>query len=243
MHDVGALRVVRCMNWRTVVLSGAAGFLLGQTGGGPRFEVASIKVNRSTELQAPQTHGVGTDRFTATYVSVKWMIGMAYEMYDYQISGGPAWMDAEHFDIAAKAPGQADRREMERMVQSLLADRFQLRFHRETRDRSVMSLVVGKQGHKLGPPATDGSRNNASERRVTGQNAGVDFLARMLTFQLGETVVDKTGLDGMYSFDLHWGGDLSLYAAVEEQLGLKLQGSKGPVEYLVVEYVESPTEN
>lgn len=217
----------------------------------PRFEVASIKPSGPPQWPPrPDFQGVGTDRISASSVSVRRLISIGFHVYDHQIFGGPPWMDKDLFDIEAKAPRQANEREMEQMVQTLLADRFQLATHRETRQQPVLELVVAKDGPKLGQPI-EGKRNNARPGQVTGRNAPVEFLAGMLTYMLGKTVVDKTGIEGKFSYDLKWTPDepsgardgVSLFAAIEEQLGLKLEARKGQVEVIVVDHVEKPSDN
>jgi uncharacterized protein (TIGR03435 family) len=152
------------------------------------------------------------------------------------------------------------------MLQSLLADRFKLVFHKETREEQIYDLVVDKGGSKL-KVAVDTVKGSpqglrAGRGEVTGMAAPMQQLSNFLSEQLGRSVIDKTDLDGKYDFTLKWmpdplasGGSSgpdaipldpsapSLTAAVQEQLGLKLQPTKGPVEILVIDHVEKPSEN
>jgi uncharacterized protein (TIGR03435 family) len=214
----------------------------------PRFEVASIKP--SAPGQPRESVQFSADRFTARYVSTRRLISLGFHVYEHQITGGPSWIESALFDIEAKAPGQIDLKQSEQMIQSLLADRFQLTFHREMREQSLFELVVGKNGPKLNPPATDNARNYGRPGAVVGHNAPVEFIASMLTFMLGKTVVNKTGIEGKFSYNLEWSPDgagardgVSLFTAIQEQLGLKLEASKGQVDVLVIDGVEKPSDN
>lgn len=218
----------------------------------PRFEVAAIKPS-PPGLQTLRFRGLGTDRFTASNVSVNELIVMAYHLYNHQVSGGPPSIMSERFDITAKAPAPANLTQMEQMVQALLADRFGLTFHREKRDRPMLDLVVGKNGPKLGEPAA-GSKDRAVRGEVDAHDASMDYLASSLSYHLGITVVNKTGIQGRFSYHLKWSPDelhprpgeaepVSVYTAIQEQLGLKLEARKGEVELLIVDHVERPSEN
>jgi len=167
------------------------------------------------------------------------------------IAGGLSWLETALFDVEAKSPSNMDLKQSEQMIQSLLMDRFRLGYHREMREQAVLDLVVGKNGPKLDPPATDNLSNYGRPGAVVGHNASVEFIASMLTVMLGKTVVNKTGIQGRFSYNLHWTPDdaggapdsISLFAAIQEQVGLKLEASKGEVEVLVVDHVERPSDN
>jgi uncharacterized protein (TIGR03435 family) len=196
----------------------------------------------------------------------------AYGMRPYQISG-PGWMETERYDIDARYPAETRPEEFSLMLQKLLADRFHLVLHRETREMSRYSLVVAKGGPKLSPPQKlpeykdDEERKAAREKQAkaileamrrrprTGPYRGLGpanttmaKLAENLSGYLDRPVTDYTGLEGSYSFSLEWSPEESaaavenslpsIFAAVQEQLGLKLEPEKGPVEFLVIERAE-----
>jgi uncharacterized protein (TIGR03435 family) len=260
----------------------------------PSFEVASIKPNHSRELNI--SFGFHPGRFVATGTTAKQLIALAYDVRDLQVSGGPSWVDSERYDIEAKEPDSVvaelpklppnQRAEQLRlMVQSLLADRFKLKLRHESKEHPVYALVVAKNGPKLqeakpgdtypnGMKGPDGVGHAGMMRMGPGQLAGqgtpMESLARLLSEQLGRTVLDQTGLKGNYDFTLQWtpeqgeammlkgpeGGKPgtdnaappessgpSIFTAIQEQLGLKLESTKGPVEILVIDHVEKPSEN
>jgi bla regulator protein blaR1 len=215
-------------------------------------------------------------------VPLKVLIGFAYDVRDFQISGGPAWIDTDRFDINAKADSRDDadnlpadpsqlsdqqritrtERTRER-VRNLLADRFQLIIRRETKERQVYALVVAKGGPKL-QESKEGNRLMRMGRgMVSGQGVEPGFLASTLSGQLGRPVIDKTGLTGRYDIDLRWTPDPgqgaegpfgplpgvpdpngpSIFTALTEQLGLRLESAKGPAEVLVIDRLEKPSDN
>jgi uncharacterized protein (TIGR03435 family) len=285
----------------------AASFLALAFGQSPTFEVASIK---PTAPGGPGGRGmVGIQmapggRFNATGVTAKLLIGQAYDVRDFQISGGPGWMGSDRYDIIAKPENSSTGdllpdpskvtgdqmktfQELQRLrLQALLADRFQLKIHRETKELPVYALVVGKGGPKLqeskadapssddfkdfkGPDRSRGRGMRMGPGQLSGQMVQLPFLTQVLSQQLGRPVIDKTGLKGTYDFTLKFTpdqsqggggpfGDLppgvkappppdpngpSIFTAVQEQLGLRLESQKGPVEILVIDHVEKPSEN
>lgn len=182
------------------------------------------------------------------------------------VQGGPDWLDRDKYIIVAKAESaDATPEQIKAMLQTLLAERFKLGVHRETKDLNVYTLVVGKNGSKL-QEATEEQKSSSS---VTGTNRGLQMvyqkvalplLINTLANMLGSPVLDKTGLAGRYNFKLEWadprfgrpgnGTDAppvdsfpDLFTALEEQLGLKMEVKKGPVEVLVVDHAERATEN
>jgi bla regulator protein blaR1 len=271
------------------VWNAPAGRAQAQAEGGekPRFEVASIK---------PSATGGGRmfvrlmflpgGRFDANNVSLKMLIRSAYGVQDFQISGLPDSVGSLRYDISAKPdhPFGGDPRKMNEeqrkafaeqiklRIQSLLADRFQLKFHRETKDLPIYALVVAKNGPKLqeskpGEGEGEGQRfrgMRVERGTVEAHGATLQFLAQHLSSELGRTVQDDTGLKGSYDFKLQWtpepGQSMtpgmpapkeapatesgpSLFTALREQLGLKLESRKGPVEMLVIDHVEKASEN
>jgi uncharacterized protein (TIGR03435 family) len=240
----------------------------------PSFDVASVKPGDPNTRQ----FGIGMQpggKFTAANASLQRLIGFAYDVRNHQISGGPKWLDSATFNIDAKAgsatpipPGPLGAPKMRLLVQSLLADRFKLALHRETRDEQVYELVLGKGGSKL-KEATDTAKGRQQGLQMgrgqfTGMASPMLLLVNQLSGQLGRSVIDKTGLTGKYDFTLKWtpdpgalGGppdgpdatppsDLSgpsIFTAVQEQLGLRLQSARGSVEVLVIDGAEKPDAN
>jgi uncharacterized protein (TIGR03435 family) len=192
---------------------------------------------------------------------VQQLLRFAYEMQDFQISGGPSWMDSIRFTIEATAPLNAnipyDRAGMavvRVMVQSLLADRFKLVAHRVTREEPIYELVINRGGPKL----REALDNPAGQVRIApgqliGTAAPMSFLVGQPSRVLGRSVTDKTGLMSKYDFKVTWQPEFdaappvnsdagSIFTAVQE-LGLKLQSAKGPVDMLVIDHAEKPSEN
>jgi uncharacterized protein (TIGR03435 family) len=277
-----------------------------------KFEVASIKPNKENDHRVMIGMAPG-GRFTAHGVTVKQLISMAYGVRDHQLTGLPGWAESERYDISAKPEGappenaappnrmpseaemQTQQEKMRAMMKDLLADRFGLKVHPETKEMPVYALVVAKNGSKLeeskegAPPIVDfggrgpmaGGRGPGSDDvrqtrggpmmrmgrgQITAQDMRMPMLVEQLSRTLGRNVIDKTGLTGKYDVKLNWtpdesqpaafpGGDgprtdaatpetgPSLFTAIQEQLGLKLESQKGPVEVIVVDHIEKATEN
>ena len=214
----------------------------------------------------------------------KRMITFAYDVRDYQVSGGPGWVGTERFDVRAKSeraaadapqdPGKMTdnqrktlQEQMRERLRALLADRFQLMVHKETKEESVYALVVSKTGSKLQEKKELGPRQGMSmgRGRLQGMAAPVEMLVQTLSNALERQVVDKTGLAGKYDFVLEWTPDVTdaraqgfgdgitspapapggptIFTALQEQLGLRLESQKGPVENIVIDRAEKPSEN
>jgi uncharacterized protein (TIGR03435 family) len=235
----------------------------------PSFEVASIKLNRSG---GPRSHmWYPTGRFIASNQTIKALIEFAYNIQAFQLSGGPNWINSEKYDIDAKAEDSIAeglqklsfeqwREQLGLMLQSLLADRFNLKVSHETRELPVYALVIAKNGPTLQVSKPDGTLSNPtkgsdnrgqpgmSTSRIT--DGSMADLARGLSHQLGRIVLDQTGLKGKYDFTLQYSHDEnpdssgpSIFSALQEQLGLKLESTKGPVDVLVIDHIERPSEN
>ncbi len=252
------------------------------------FEAASIKPSGSADqrLSYNMFNIQSGGQFTVSNVTVKRLIQDAYRIKAFQISGGPGWIGSELFDIAAKPDGPVSPEQFQNMLQSLLAERFQLAVKRETEEMPVYALVVAKSGPKIkavneaDPNIIDLSHSpipqGASRPRVTvirrgrltAQGLDMASFANTLANFLGRTVFDKTGLMGMYDVKLEWKPDEnqvalfgatgvpegfgappldwdgpSLLTALEEQLGLKLDSQKGPVDIFTIEHIERPSAN
>jgi uncharacterized protein (TIGR03435 family) len=221
------------------------------------FEVASIRLHPDpiTFSADPSVHGA---RIVGTASTVLDVIEEAYELRGDQISGGPTWVKSDHYDIAAKAEGESPitKDELRQMLRSLLADRFQLKFHRETRETPVYELVLGKGGPKLKPPDPAGHgfvQGTATGLHMEAPNGTMAQLTTQLSVTAGRPVIDKTGLTEHYAFTLDWfpanrdpepdSNVPSMFTAVQEQLGLKLESGKAQIEMFVIDHVEKPSEN
>jgi uncharacterized protein (TIGR03435 family) len=227
----------------------------------PPFEAASVKPNRSGEpsLEFRITPG----RLAVRNADLKNIIKNAFGIrQDSELAGGPRWIETERYDIVATAPNAASHEQVLSMLQTLLAERFQLSVHREQRSGQVYKLTIANSGPKLQAlkPGIK-PRSPSPNTRIIGVFGGTAGLARALSRLLGHEVIDETGLTGRYdlsieiarddpaspAFDAGRGPDApsgpSIFAAVEEQLGLKLKGEKATVSVLVIDKVERPTPN
>ena len=235
------------------------------------FEVATIKPNAASDNRVMIRMQPG-GRFTASGVTLKQLISQAYNLRDFQISGGPGWISAERYDINAKAEGLPDRvppEQLRPMLQALIVERFQLKTHKDTKEMPIYALVVGKNGHKMtaSNPEAQGPMIRMGRGQLNGNKIPLAMLAQQIAQQLGRTVIDKTGLKGEFDISLEWtpepghggggppvgppgdapppvgGSGPTIFTAVQEQLGLRLESEKGPVEILVIDNVAKPTEN
>ena len=262
----------------------------------PKFEVASIKPNttrRRTLIGLPPT-----GRVNITSATLRTLLSLAYRVQDFQIIGGPDWINVDRFDVLARPsedyqpqPIPCIRADcpltpVQLMMQGLLEDRFGLKTHRETRELPVYELTIGKSGFKLkevsapSPPAPGDAPPKFPPPPPPGVTMGFPFgfaasgaqfavLDSLLEEILGRPVIDKTGIKGNYDFKIVYsreglpgngpappppgpdGGPgpnpsdprPSIFTALQEELGLKLESSKGPVEVLVIDSVSRPTEN
>ncbi len=234
------------------------------------FEVVSIKPS------PPGARGGGFNlspgRLNARNRSLKELLEFAYGAQDYQVTGGPAWIDSERYEVSATFAGETTKDERARMMQAALASRFALVVHRESKDVAGYALVVAKSGSKLHPvtPAQSsmmmGRSATPGQRTLTATSAGMDSLATLLATLLGRPVEDKTGLTGVFDFALEWSPDdtqvslnnpakeapelspdtpvgLSLFSALQKSLGLMLKTQKAPVEVVQIDRAGKPTEN
>jgi uncharacterized protein (TIGR03435 family) len=234
-----------------------------------KFEVASVRPNK-TGIRGSRFNPQG-NRLTATNVSLFLLIEWAYEMEDFRISGGPAWMKSDRFDIAAESEGTPTIAQLRLMLQPLLADRFHLQVHRQTRELPVYELSVAKGGSKLkegrcigapGPANPCGGTSGSTRGTLIGRAVSAQTIAKDLSGVLGRVVLDKTMLRGEYDFDLTWTPDEtfargpgdpdapaadpngpSIFTALQEQLGLTLKAARGHVDVLVIDRAELPEEN
>jgi len=175
----------------------------------PKFEVASIK-SAGTDNHRHWFPAITGDRFTITNGTLKVLIGLAYDVHDSQISGGPNWSDSEKYDLQAKAGSALTAPRMRLMLQSLLAERFRLALHRETKEEQIYELVVAKGGPKLEAAAETKTPGHlrAGKGQLTGIEAPILWLTQFLSENLDRYVADKTGLNGTYNFTLQWTPDM-----------------------------------
>jgi uncharacterized protein (TIGR03435 family) len=267
----------KCLRSALAVFVVVAGGILAQSTATsqalPEFEVASIKPT-PPDVAGRWIRMLSTHEFAAKNHALKTLVAAAYNLNPRAISGGPAWVDSDRYDIVAKAPGEVrpTLNQQMSMLQKLLADRFQLTFHREHKELQVYALTVAKGGPKLREStlSPDASPEGPLPLifvvspqivRLPGRNATMaEFASVMQRAALDNPVLDRTGLSARYDFDLEFtpdetvfGGALAkgtddsarpgLFAAIQQQLGLRLEATKGPVEALVIDHVHRPSEN
>lgn len=268
----------RLAGWIVVAIGAAIGLSEAQTQR-PEFETASVKPSAGIGL-GMGIHPLPGGRLNVENAPLRVLISVAYDVRTFQIAGGPSWIYSAPFDIAAKGDDRATLPQELLMLQTLLENRFKLAVHRETRDAPVYELTIAKSGLRAAP-SKEGScvvvepdraplptRPGATPPNYCG-NFGLDrgridaFGARMqplsnaLATVVDRTVIDKTGLTGMFDIHLAFTPDLgaaadpagssdlgpSVFTALQEQLGLKLESAKGPVSMLVIDRVEKPGAN
>jgi uncharacterized protein (TIGR03435 family) len=236
---------------------------------GPAFEVASIHRNNSS--QPGQTISQRGNTFVAQNVTVRELLMTAFRVQADQLSGGPGWIDSERYDVSGRPATDAPWEQQLLMVQRLLADRFQLSIRREMRQAPAYALVVSKNEPKLkaAAPCTNsaaGSRCGGFTTRpgsFVGRSVSIAQVATLLTGRSGRPVVNRTSIEGVYDVELTWTPDPSqlprgpapddappfdpsgpsLFTALDEQLGLKLEPTTAPKEHLVIDRIERPTPN
>jgi uncharacterized protein (TIGR03435 family) len=255
----------------------------------PAFETATIK-----ESAGPSPGVRAPDRFSRPYITLSQLLTYAYGVLEFQIEGGPKWVREQYFDVQAKAEGRPTADQMRVMVRRLLAERFNLTTHVETRDLPRYALVMARTDRRLGPrlkpsaidcpaivaargpdyrlPPLTGPPQPGDPPRCTltarvGGGSTTMFvegqpmreIAKLLQSQAVRIVIDNTGLTGTFDMELETEPrlppgipsdtfgvpreGLSLFTALPEQLGLKLESERGPVEILVIDRVELPTAN
>ena len=235
---------------RIVLIAGPA----AQQSPRPEFEVVSIKASPRIGSGAVAFFRDSTPgTVTLTGITPKNLIARAYSLKPYQISG-PAWLDDELYDIVAKAAGPVADSEQRSMLQSMLASRFQLAAHTETRVLPAYELVAGKSGPKIHAVRPDDTGNRVYPGRpgILAKQVSMPRLAELLSAKIDRPVLDKTGLSGVFDIDLKFTPDTaapdadtgpSVFTAVQDQLGLKLNARKSPVEILVIDHAAKPSGN
>jgi uncharacterized protein (TIGR03435 family) len=235
------------------------------------FDAASVKRSQPGVANG----GVGLrppDRYAASNALLRTIVVHAYQLRRFQVIGGPDWIDAERFDIDAHAPeGTTSRDDLFRMVRSLLAERFRLVAHTETRDLPVYALVEARSDGRLGPQLRAADADCSAAGNPCGMNATsfgdkggtvstsgrtLDDFATTLGGMLDRAVVNRTHQSGRYAIDLKWGADRlgntatptdrdlpPIFTAIREQLGLRLEPARGPVTVLIIDHIERPSGN
>jgi uncharacterized protein (TIGR03435 family) len=260
----------RFKRWTSVILliAGLWGaFASAQQPAAPRltFEVASVKRLPGRPLSI---NGLppAPDRYYKPAITASELVQYAYTFRDYLVFGGPNWVREDWFEINAKAPGPVSTGELKQMLQSLLEDRFKLVVHREQREMSFYSLVLADRQGRVGMALErcDNPENPAPLKMPTNPPSAALFAGRcypsatiagQASQVLQMPVVDKTGLTGLWTFLVWYAptqtvappGDAtafpSLATALQEELGLKLERGRGPIEVLVIDFVQHPIEN
>jgi uncharacterized protein (TIGR03435 family) len=290
LTQIAVVVILNMLGQACAAQSGATSRAGSPDGGRPHFDVATIKLAKS-KSGYPVAKAM-PDGMRGSNLTVLELIGDAYRLNSFEIdhvSGLPKWATSNRYDVNAKVLGSdadelskllasnwngyKDREDI--MLQTLLADRFKLAFHKEPKILPIYELVISKNGPKIkegktpDPMYPKGILRWAGRGKITAQGVSIGRLAsEILTRQVDRPVVDKTGLAGTYDFTLQWrleegpspmsGGPTageqvsppsqeidgpSIFAALPEQLGLKLQPTKGPVDILVIDHIEQPSEN
>lgn len=221
-----------------------------------KFEVASIRMIRDKDvvpLMGSPFSPPGAGLFTMHEVSLAIAIEWAFQLHTNQLSGAPDWLDQQCYEISAKPEGDVGLSydQLRPLVQRLLQDRFHLKYHRETKNTKGYALTIAKGGPRLIPAKGGADHGYLFSGQIDETNRSVGTLAAMIGFVLHQPVVDETGLKGNYDIKLKYApmdsadSDLpSIFTAVEEQLGLKLQKQSVPVDMFVIDHIDKvPTEN
>ena len=219
------------------------------------FEVTSVKPSPPDARGDRISVLPGGQTYVVRGVPLKIIFMYVYQLPPRQISGGPDWLDTENYDIDAKAAVPSSPADLRVMFQNLLADRFQLQFHVDTKELPVYALTVDKGGPKMKlNESEEDFKSGIGPRgrgKVYGTRASMSALCFYLSRQLDRPVIDKTGLDKHYDFVLEWtpdsqpagAGGPSIFSALKEQMGLKLESQKGPVDFYVIDRAEKPAAN
>jgi uncharacterized protein (TIGR03435 family) len=229
------------------------------------FDVASIRPHAPDDdhfrVKMPSN-----GRFATTGSVAKLVLMVAYDVQESQIVGGPGWFATEKWDIEAKSDDRVSRsvEETRRMLQRLLEERFALQIHRETQQRPAYALTVAKRGPTFKAPEQDGPTNyRITSNTISLERGDLARMAQLLSTALGRPVIDRTGLGGRYNLTLQWDdapvreggvpgldaaaapgdGNGSIFTAIQDQLGLRLEPRRAAVEVIVVDRIERPSQN
>jgi uncharacterized protein (TIGR03435 family) len=242
------------------------------------FEVVSVKPNTSGSRRSGTHTLSGGRRFVANNITVRQLILEAYDLRGLQLIGGPAWIDSDHFDIDASAPEYASLNQFLPMLHALLADRFKLLTHTETKEQPIYALVPARADKKLGAQIKESALDctSSAPSKECGMNTNLnngggdmkgggltlaDLAAWLAGFVTDRMVIDRTGLTGLFDFELRWTPQSlqaaqpnpadgaktpdapPIFVALPEQLGLKLEAQRGPVKFVVIDSVQHPEPN
>ena len=245
LHPFGLLKRAMTSRFRILLPLASAALVPAQTR--PEFEAASIKPNTSGGVNvaiAPHAGG----RLNAENMTLKFLIQLAYKVSESEIQGGPSWISSARYDIVAKANMNTPFPDMSPMLQCLIEDRFKLAFHRETRELPVYFLAAAKGTPK--PPESADCKPVAcgtirmTSKRLDGARINMNALTKALSVILGGIVIDQTGFEDHFDAHLEWDAvGPSIFTTLREQLGLKLESGKAPVEVLVIDHAEKPVED
>ena len=232
-----------------------AAFALALHAQRPAFEVASIKRN----VDGPGNSASATlpgGRISLTNRTLRSIIRVAYGAIDIEVIGGPDWLDNDHWNIAATAPSGADAKTpVEPMLKSLLEDRFKLRAHIEQRERPIYAMVLARADRQLGPKLhptactgqgcgnSSGNTNGVISGTLTGRSRTMEDIGRSLSNYALRRVFDRTGLEGKYDYEVTWSQEVSIFTALPEQLGVKLEPQRAPLDVVVIDSVDRPIED
>jgi uncharacterized protein (TIGR03435 family) len=253
---------------RVLLSSLFAGTLIAVRGQ-PAFEAAAIKINNSGK----PGNGISSypARIKIINSTLKFCVQVAWNVKDFQVSGAGGWMDSDRYDIDAVAANSFSKEESRTMLRALLTERFGVVVHSETQEKQGYALVVGRNGPKLPPPIEDPnvmfSRTPSGDRTLQATNVSMQRFADALSLPLAAIVVDRTGIEGQFNVSFQWTSDpagdarttksgepaspapadaapgLSIFTALQEKLGLRLESRKVPVEVIVIEQAHRPSEN
>jgi uncharacterized protein (TIGR03435 family) len=249
-----------------VCLAAIASLVLGQeTAARPAFEVVSVKPTPPSSGGPIGLFTYPGGRIRASMCTLHYLIREAYDMEMYRIVGGPRWADEDRFDVEAKPAASSESSKwvpasfktppnlvMRQMLQTLLADRFQLKVHTEMKKESVYALVTAKGGPRLKQPNSTTVQPFVSfmPTGLSGRNATMDQLTARLADILGRPVSNRTGIEGHFDFLIDYPPDdagtdraVLLLRALQDQVGLKLETQPGSVEVLVIDRAERPAAN
>ncbi len=231
---------------------------------GPRFEVVSIHPSPDDApfFAKPPANG----KFLATGIVARLMVMFAFNVQESQIADGPSWITSDRWNVEAKSEAGGKNyspEESRQMLQNMLQARFTLRAHRETHERPAYVLTIAKGGPKLKASESGTTNIRVSGNSISLEGGDIPRMIQLLSSALGKPVVDQTGLNGRYDISLQWddapvpdGGILgldahstsdpnrgSIFSAIQNQLGLRLVSQQAPVEIIVIDKIERPSEN
>jgi uncharacterized protein (TIGR03435 family) len=231
------------------IVAVVGGVLAAQTPASPAFEVASVKLVEPPAPAHAVRLNISPGRLGIDAATLRQIIGLAYGIQRVRVTGGPSWADADQYNIAAKTESLGTSQDQVRMMlQNLLTERFKLALHHEAKELRAYRLVSGKNSPTLqAAKAEEKSAVGQENGQLTFSNMPLAALINTLANVLDSPVQDETGLSGSYDFKLTTmtagDGPTSIFTVVQEQLGLKLEPIKEPLDVIVIDHVEHPTED